>query len=161
MLFLGRRALSILLLLLVCAFAAQAQSRGRLTGVVTNASKAPVGGVLVVVTDQVTSGVWQVHSRPDGSFALRLRPGAYRMTVAPSYSAKFEKDKGSAQFTEARGDALENVIIEEGKDTNVNIQVEEKKPLTLGKEGQDEPLGHSGKKTVDSEPQPLPDRREE
>jgi len=160
MLFLGRRALSILLLLLVCAFAAQAQSRGRLTGVVTNASKAPVGGVLVVVTDQVTSGVWQVHSRPDGSFALRLRPGAYRMTVAPSYSAKFEKDKGSAQFTEARGDALENVIIEEGKDTNVNIQVEEKKPLTLGKEGQDEPLGHSGKKTVDSEPQTLPDRRE-
>src|SRR5947207_15891645 len=159
MLFLGSRALPVLLLLLVSGLAGQAQTRGRLTGVVSNAAKAPVAGVAVVVTDQVTSNSWQLRSGSDGHFVLRLRPGAYRITVASTYSAKFEKDKNSP-FTEVRGDALESVIIEEGKDTTVNIQVEEKKPVVLGKEGQDEPLGHAGKESIESEPQTLPDRRE-
>lgn len=158
--FLARRSPLILFVFAVAALAGQAQSRGHLSGVVTNAAKAPVAKVLVTVTDQVTSGSWQVHSGADGRYTLRLRAGAYRITVAGNYSVKFEKDKGASQFTEVRGDALENVVIEDGKDTNVNIQVEEKKPVVLGKEGQDEPLGHAGKPSVDSEPQTLPDRKE-
>jgi hypothetical protein len=122
MLRLMSQALSILLLCLLCALVGQAQGRGHLTGVVHNASKAAVGGVIVVVTNQVTSDKWQVHSRQDGSFSLHLRAGAYRITVAAPYVAKFDKDKNYGEFTNARGEVLENVIVEDGKDTSVDIQ---------------------------------------
>ena len=154
------RALLMLILSLVCALAGQAQSRGRLTGVVRNASKGAVGGVVVVVTNQVTSAKWQVHSRPDGTFSLHLHAGAYRITLAAPYFAKFDKDKSYGEFTVARGEALENVIVEDGKDTSVDITVEEKKPEGLLAGTTDDPLGHAGKETVASEPQTAPDRRE-
>jgi len=155
-----RRAFSVLLLSLACALAVQAQSRGRLTGTVRNASKSAVGGVTVIVTNQVTSGTWQVHSRPDGTYSLHLRAGAYRITIAAPYLAKFDKDAKYGDFAIVRAEAIENVIIEDGKDTNVDITVEEKKPEPAVAETQNEPIGNAGKPTVASEPQTAPDRRE-
>jgi Carboxypeptidase regulatory-like domain len=143
----------------LCGFIAAAQNRGQLTGVVRNAAGGAVGGVVIVVTNQVTSGVWQVHSRPDGTYSLRLRPGAYRLTVAIPYSAKFEKGKDYGVFSMARGDALENVIVESGKDTKIDIPVEEKKPEAAAPE-QGQPIGNAGKKTVPSAPQTAADRKE-
>lgn len=159
MLLLMKRALSILVLVLVCSLPGQAQSHGRLTGVVRN-DKGGVGGVVVLITNQVTSGTWRIRSGPDGSYAIRLRAGAYRITVAPPYFAKFDKDKNYGQFSQPRGEALESVIIEDGKDTSVEILVDERKAEGLGKETQDKPLGNAGKESVDSEPQSEPDRRE-
>src|SRR5438132_5566864 len=137
-----------------------AQSRGRLSGVVRNASGATVARVTVIVTNQVTSGIWRVSSRVDGIYSLRLPPGAYRIKVADPHSAKFEKGKDYGEFSRPRGDELENVIIEGGKDTHVDIPVEEKQPERLTETREAEPTGYAGKKSTQSEPQTAPDRRE-
>jgi hypothetical protein len=155
-----RRFLPALLLTLFCAVVCQAQGRGRLAGKVTNAAKGTAGGVVVVVTNQVTSGTWRVHTRPDGSFSLRLRAGAYRVSVAPPFLAKFDKDKKYGDFAVVRSDALENVIIEDGKDTSLEFAVEDRKLEAVAPEKQDQPIGNAGKQTVESEPQTEPDRRE-
>ena len=155
------RIVPIAVLLGTCTLTVFAQSRGRLSVVVRNASGATVARVTVIVTNQVTSGIWHVSSRTDGTYSIRLLPGAYRIKVAAPYSAKFEKDKDYGEFSRPRGDELENVIIEAGKDTKIDISVEEKKPegLTETKEG--EPTGYAGKKSVPSEPPTTPDRLEE
>src|SRR5438552_15113472 len=137
-----------------------AQSRGRVSGVVRNASGATVARVTVIVTNQVTSGMWRVSSRADGIYSLRLPPGAYRIKVADPHSAKFEKGKDYGEFSRPRGDELENVIIEAGKDTHVDIPVEEKQPERLTETREAEPTGYAGKKSTQSEPQTAPDRRE-
>ncbi len=144
----------------LCAFISAAQNRSQLTGVVRNAAGSAVGGVGIVVTNQVTSGTWQVHSRPDGTYSLRLRPGAYRLTVAAPYAAKFEKGKDYGPFTLARGETLENVIVEAGKETKVDIPIEEIKPYTAGNPDQQTPIGHAGRQTVPSAPQTAAERQE-
>jgi len=136
-----------------------AQDHGRITGVVRNASGATVGGAIVVVRNQVTTRESRSRSGASGSYSLRLPPGAYRITVAPPYSAKFEKDKNYGEFAIPRGDALENVIVEPGKDTNIEIQVEEKKLEGVNPAEQEKPIGYTGKKSVASEPQTEADRR--
>jgi len=136
-----------------------AQDHGRITGVVRNASGATVGGAIVVVRNQVTTRELRSRSGASGSYSLRLPPGAYRITVAPPYSAKFEKDKNYGEFAIPRGDALENVIVEPGKDTNIEIQVEEKKLEGVNPAEQEKPIGYTGKKSVASEPQTEADRR--
>jgi hypothetical protein len=88
-----------------------------------------------------------------------LPPGAYRITVAPPFSAKFEKDKNYGEFAIPRGDALENVIVEPGKDTNIEIQVEEKKLEGVNPAEQEKPIGYTGKTSIASEPQTEADRR--
>src|SRR5437588_4236286 len=125
-----------------------AQNRGRLSGVVRNASGARVARVTVIVTNQVTSGIWRVSSRVDGTYSLRLPPGAYRIKVADPHSAKFEKGKDYGEFSRPRGDELENVIIEAGKDTHVDIPVEEKKHERLTQTREAETTGKVQKKNT-------------
>ncbi len=135
-----------------------AQGQGRITGVVRNASGATLGGAIVVARNQVTTRESRARSGASGSYSLRLPPGAYRIMVAPPYSAKFEKDKNYGEFAIPRGDALENVIVEPGKDTNIDIQVEEKKLEGVNPAEEEEPIGYTGKKSVASEPQTEADR---
>jgi hypothetical protein len=135
-----------------------AQGQGRITGVVRNASGATLGGAIVVARNQVTTRESRAPSGASGSYSLRLPPGAYRITVAAPYSAKFEKDKNYGEFAIPRGDALENVIVEPGKDTNIDIQVEEKKLEGVNPAEEEEPIGYTGKKSVASEPQTEADR---
>jgi hypothetical protein len=136
------------------------QDRGHLSGIVHNAAGGTVAGALVVVTNQVTSGVSRVHSRQDGSYSLRLRPGAYRVSLGPPNTAKFEKGKDYGPFSIARGDALENVIIEAGKVTVVNITIDGDHSEPVKSTDADKPVGYAGKKSVESAPQTAADRRE-
>ena len=145
-------------LLLVLAFGASAQSQGRLNGVVRSSSGVAVSKVKVVATNQVTGKVKRARSGNDGRYSLQLNAGAYRIFVQGNYAAKFDKNKDYGQFVIPRPDALENVVITAGKETAIDITVEEKKRIDQ-LERPDKPTGHAGNPTVDSEPQQTIDRR--
>ncbi|HSS19413.1 MAG TPA: carboxypeptidase-like regulatory domain-containing protein [Pyrinomonadaceae bacterium] len=140
--------------------AASAQGSGNLKGTVRVASGAPISGVSVVVTNQVTGKWKRIRSANDGTYSFKLPAGAYRVRTARPHVAKFDKDKNYGEFALPRGEALENVIVESGKDTVVDIpldQVELKKiPGTPG----DQPTGNAGAETVNSEPQTDESRKE-
>src|SRR4051812_18829128 len=73
---------------------ANAQSGGRLSGKVLDKDGKPMPGVVVIVTDQVTTDDEQRTTRSDGSYSIRLRAGAYRITVRAPYEARFDRAKG-------------------------------------------------------------------
>jgi hypothetical protein len=164
----------------ICAFAEQ---KGRLSGTVVNQAKAPVAGVVVVATNQVSRRTHRTKSNSSGEYSLSLPTGAYRITVEAPYAARFlrvsnlperqyvtittpypatfpeEKDYKARNFNGSQ----ENVIIEEGKETKLNIPAEipkEEKPPVNPNDKQDKPLGYAGNQTVQSAPQTEPDRRE-
>ncbi len=137
-----------------------AQGGGELKGVVRVASGAPISGVAVVATNQVTGKWKRTRSAPDGTYSLRLPAGAYRLKVSPPHVAKFDKDKNYGEFASARGEALENVIVEAGEQTVVDIPLDQVELKELPPEPGDQPTGHAGGQTVPSEPQLTADRRE-
>ena len=112
-------AMSTLLVLASC-LPVFAQNSGRLKGVVRTSAGAPAAGVTVIVTNQVTRNVRRVRTESDGSYSVQLPAGAYRLTLDQPNTAQFDKDKNYGDFAIARGDTLENVIIEPGKDTVVD-----------------------------------------
>jgi hypothetical protein len=136
------------------------QSGGHLEGVVRNPAGAAVGGVVIVATNQVTGASRRVRSGTDGSYKIGLRAGAYRVRVEPPHAARFDKDKNYGDFAIPRGDVLENVIVEPGKETALEIVVEAVKSEEIKPSPSDRPAGYSGKDTVPSEPQETSDRRE-
>jgi len=103
------------------ALNATAQESGRITGTVRVASGAPTAGVDVVITNQVTRRVYRTRSSSDGTYSVRLPQGAYRITLAQPSVAQFDKDKNYGDFAIPRGDTLENVIVEPGKDVVIDI----------------------------------------
>jgi hypothetical protein len=157
----ARRLLLFALLITTAAGNAFAQHRGQIKGVVRNPAGAAAAGVIIVATNQTTSRVRRARTSADGSYSMRLTPGAYRITVQAPYTARFDKDKNYGEFALARGDGLENVIVEAGKDIVVEIVVEEIKPAAAAAEADREgPTGYGGKKSVPSAPQIAADRRE-
>lgn len=98
-----------------------AQETGRIRGHVTVPSGTPSAGVEIVFTNQVTRRVYRTRSGPDGSYEKRLSQGAYRITVTQPAVAQFDKDKNYGDFTIVRGDTLENVIVEPGKEVLIDI----------------------------------------
>lgn len=145
-------------LLCSCAICALGQQRGRITGVVRNKSNATVHAVIIIATNQVTSRVERSLSGTDGRYSLKLPTGAYRVFVADPFTAQFDKDKSYGEFSIVRGDSLENVIVHEGKETALDIVVEQVvkqiTPPTTEK-----PAGYAGKTSVESEAQTESDRR--
>ena len=101
------------------------QNAGRIKGVVRNASGAAAAGVIVVATNQVSSAAKRVRSEADGTYSIRLSPGAYRISLELPYTAKFDKDAAYGDFAIPRGDTLENVIVEPGRETIVDIVLAE------------------------------------
>ena len=137
-----------------------AQETGRLSGLVHNPTGAPQAGIVIVLTNQVTTASREVKSGPDGSFSTKLRAGAYRVTVKPPYAAKFDRDKVYGPYAIARGDTLENVIVVAGSEIKVDITVEEIKAEKIPALESDRPVGFAGDKSVASSPQTSRDRRE-
>ena len=106
----------------ICAFGQS--STGRLTGKVTGADGNPVAGVIVVATNQSSSAKETDRTNSEGIYSMRLRTGAYRISVERPYEARF--DRGRAQEygvfsiiiceASARNCAiLENVIVGSGE----------------------------------------------
>jgi Carboxypeptidase regulatory-like domain len=114
---------TLLLLVIASCLSAFAQRQGRLKGVVRTAAGAPAAGAIVVVTNQVTRKTSRVRTGTDGSYSAQLPAGAYRLNLDQPNTAQFDKDKNYGDFAIARGDTLENVILEPDKDTVVDISV--------------------------------------
>src|SRR6185369_3890420 len=154
------RFLLSLMLLHALGVAVLGQQSGRITGTVRVASGAPAPNVTVIVTNQV-SGKWKrVRSNTDGTYTLRLEAGAYRLRVAPPKVAKFDKDKNYGEFAIPRGEVLENVIVEAGKDTVIDILLDQVELKEIPRQTGDKPTGNAGRETVPSEPQTDQTRRE-
>jgi Carboxypeptidase regulatory-like domain len=137
-----------------------AQSQGRIRGTVRNAAGEPLTGVVVVFANQVTTQVRQAKTSSDGTYSIQLPAGAFRVSVAPPHVAKFEKDKNYGEFAIARGATLENLIVEAGKETALDIVAEIPKPTEITPSPTDKPTGAAGEETVTSDPQTRSDRRE-
>jgi hypothetical protein len=139
---------------------AQGQGSGRLRGTVLVTSGAPAPGVQVVVTNQV-NGKWKrTRSNAEGQYSFELTAGAYRLRLNAPHAAKFEKDKDYGDFAIPRGDALENVIVEPGKETVIDIPLDQVDLKEISPQPGDKPTGHAGDDTVSSQPQTDPSRRE-
>src|SRR6185436_12249915 len=136
------------------------QGPGRIRGTVHVASGAPAPGVTVVATNQVTGKWKRVRSGPDGTYSCQLGAGAYRIKVAAPHVAKFDKDKNYGEFALPRGEVLENVIVEPGKDTAVDIPLDQLELKEIPRPAGEKPTGNAGAETVKSEPQTDATRRE-
>lgn len=134
-----RRCFQICLLgfLLIAGFviSISAQGKGKLKGVVNSVAGAPVGGVVVIATNQVNGRPKRTRSGPAGTYSLSLDAGAYRLTLGPPDVAQFANDKNYGDFAIPRGDTLENVLIHDGQDTTIDIVVAPKpeKPVPQAK----------------------------
>src|SRR5204863_7197885 len=137
-------------------FAVMAQPRGRISGLITP----PAASLVVIATNQVTSKVTTAPVSGDGRYSLRVHPGAYRLSVARPYRAKFDNAKNYGEHALIREDSLENVIVSAGKEAKIDFAVEkmEAKPV-VSIPGQ-KPLGAAGNTSVESAPQTQSDRRE-
>src|SRR5438552_117125 len=150
------RTANVLAFLLVISFVAVAQKRGAITGVVTP----PAANFIVIATNQVTSKVTTAPVSGDGRYSLRVHPGAYRLSVARPYRAKFDNAKNYGEHALIREDSLENVIVSEGKETKIDFGVEKIEAKPLVNVPPRKPLGAAGTASVESEPQTQSDRRE-
>jgi hypothetical protein len=136
--------------------AASAQKRGKIEGKITPASL----DVTVVVLNQVTSHITRARTKADGSYSVSVRPGAYRVSVARPYVARFDQTKNYGQHALIRDDSLENVIVSEGHTTTIDFAVEKTKEEPLTTVVPRTPPGAAGATTVESESQTEADRRE-
>jgi hypothetical protein len=147
-------------LMLASSLCALGQSSGRIKGTVRLASGAPVSGVAVIVTNQVTGKWKRTRSNSAGLYSFQLSAGAYRLKVSPPHVAAFDKNKVYGDFALPRGEALENVIVEPGKETLVDISLDPVEVKELPRQPGDKPTGNAGSDTVSSGPQINQDRRE-
>ncbi|HEX6729057.1 MAG TPA: carboxypeptidase-like regulatory domain-containing protein, partial [Pyrinomonadaceae bacterium] len=97
------------------------QESGRVTGVVRLTAGSPAAGITVIATNQVSRQVSRTRTGPDGSYSFRLPAGAYRIQLAQPNVAQFDKDKNYGDFALPRGDVLENVIVEPGREVVIDI----------------------------------------
>src|SRR5262245_5504107 len=94
------RAVIVVVFLLVAFDTAAAQKNGGITGIIKPAAP----NVVVIAANQVTGRVARAPVKSDGTYSLSLRPGAYRLSVAPPYFAKFDKTKNYGEHALIRDD---------------------------------------------------------
>jgi hypothetical protein len=180
---LAARASVILGLVLFSTSFAFGQPKGRISGTVVSQTKAPLAGVTIVATNQVSRRTYRTKSDANGEYSLKLPVGAYRVATDTPYVARFlrvsnlpersyvttdapypaefpaEKDYKARNFNEFQ----ENVIVSEGLETKLNIPAEipkEEKAPANPNDKQEKPTGYAGEESVQSAPQTKPDRRE-
>jgi hypothetical protein len=117
-------ASSLVLLLLVTVCASGQAASGRIIGTVLTSDGKPAAGVTVVITNQTTTETSRRQTSADGTYSVRLRAGAYRVSVAAPHEAHFDRGKivefGSfasiiCDETKKRCPTLENVIVDGGE----------------------------------------------
>jgi hypothetical protein len=145
----------IALAVLAFATAALGQKRGTISGTI----QPPNAGVTVIATNQVTSNVARTNLDANGHYSLKLRPGAYRLSVELPYVAKFDQAKNYGEHALIREDSLENVIVSDGKETKIDFVVEKRAEPLLIHPPERKPLGAAGDESVASGPQTQADRR--
>src|SRR5215210_4686755 len=148
-----RILLTVCAALLLCAPAAFAQERGRLTGRVLDSPgtmpKSPEG-VVVVAVNQISSRAYRARTKTNGAYSLSLPAGAYRVRLEAPFKASFDSKVKYGPFAIARGDAVENIGVEPGRDTPLDIVLAPKEGSPApsvppaGKGGEGEPTGHAG-----------------
>src|SRR5437660_8340784 len=141
--------------LVVLVNAAPAQRPGTISGTI----KPPIPGITVLATNQVTSKVTRAGVAGDGHYSLRVRPGAYRLSIELPYVAQFDKAKNYGEHVLIRDDSLENVIVSEGKETSIDFTVQKRTEPPLANLSKRKPLGAAGEDSIASEPQTATDRR--
>src|ERR1051325_7714570 len=122
--FIPRILLTACAAVLLCATATFAQERGRLTGRVLDSPGAmPKGveGVTVVAVNQVSSRSYRARTKANGTYSLQLPAGAYRVRLEAPFRASFDSKVKYAPSALARGEAVENVGVEPGRDTPLDI----------------------------------------
>jgi len=107
------------------------QTTGELKGVVRSAAGAGVPNVVVVVTNQVTRQTKRARTGPDGTYSIKLAAGAYRLTLDQPHVAVFDPNKNYGDYALVRGDTLENVIVEAGRETQIDLSIAEKPPTNV------------------------------
>src|SRR5882672_584633 len=143
----NRAAVALAVLVLVTS--ARAQMHGTISGTI-NPSAADV---TVVATNQVSSQVTRSRVAADGRYSLKLRPGAYAISVEPPYIAKFAQGKNYGEHALIREDSLENVIVSDGKETTIDFAVERRAEQPAVNISERKPLGAAGQESSASEPQ--------
>src|SRR5256885_10570485 len=123
--FLMAHVAAVVLVTLTLCLCIQAQESGSIKGTVRVASGAAAAGIVVIATNQITGKWRRTRSSVNGVYSLRLSAGAYRVSVAAPHLARFDKDKNYGEFAVARGATLENVIVEAGKETVVDISLDQ------------------------------------
>ncbi|MFN6964754.1 MAG: carboxypeptidase-like regulatory domain-containing protein [Pyrinomonadaceae bacterium] len=106
-----------------------AQGRGSLGGLVVDSEGKPLANVVVIAVNQSTTDREESASKADGRYSLRLSPGAYRLTVAAPFEARFVRGKAEyGAFANVICDEskkvcpiLENLIVEPGKQMTIDI----------------------------------------
>jgi len=144
-----------LAVLLAVNVAAYAQKRGTILGTITP----PTSIVTVIATNQVTSKITRTSVASDGHYSIKIKPGAYRLSVDLPYLARFDKAKNYGEHALIRDDSLENVIVNEGKETKIDFAVEKRSEISASNIPPRRPLGAAGQASVNSEPQTETDRR--
>lgn len=141
--------------------------RGHIRGRVldsTGAQAAPVDGVMVVAINQVSGRVWREKSKSGGQYSFELPAGAYRLSVEAPAAANFARDGKYTELALPRGEFIENVYVEPGKDTTLDIPLAKKdnngaaSSMPAKSDGLGEPLGYTGDPSAESEAATRPDR---
>ncbi|MCU1265078.1 MAG: hypothetical protein JWM21_1396 [Acidobacteria bacterium] len=102
----------------------------------------------------------EVRSGANGSYSLRLPAGAYRISLGSPFVAIFDPNGHYGELAQVHGEVLENVIVEPGQATRIDIGLAEKSPAAIGAENEDKPTGYAGTPSIPSAPQTTADRRE-
>jgi hypothetical protein len=144
--------------ILALALSAFGQRQGTIAGVV-KADSPSIPGITVIATNQVTSKAVRTKVAVDGRYSLKLRPGAYRVSVQLPFTAKFDSAKNYGEHALIREDSLENVIVSEDKETKIDFVVEKRVATAPVNIPERKPLGAAGNESVASEPQTQTDRR--
>jgi hypothetical protein len=156
------------LLMLAVAPTTAAQERGRLAGRVTPQIRASPAGLLnavVVAVNQVNGRTYRARTHADGAYSLRLPAGAYRVSLEAPDRALFDRDGKYGPLAIPRGDYVENIGVEPGRETALDITLAVKvvgeagtPPPPTAREEEGSPSGHAGESGVETEAATRPDR---
>jgi hypothetical protein len=162
-----RTLLAALVVVTLACVPASAQERGQLSGrVLDSAGTQPSGvaGVTVVAINQVSARAYRARTKADGAYSLELPAGAYRVSLEAPAKADFVLDGKYGPFAIPRGARVENIGVEPGQETRLDITLAKKEGAPAptqppaGEGDENQPNGYAGSSSVETEAPTRPDR---